>query len=140
MSNVIDCVLDVPASNPEEINLIAARLKQPSSELLDWVAKKQNCKPDRIAQSLTELVSFEPTKNLFYIHESVNKARRFENSFKRYTGIVDSHLLEVSGKFPNAVFLLEYFDTQWSLLRENGHPCWAGRAANFRRQAPISGR
>ena len=60
------------------------------------------------------MVSFEPVKNLFHVQESVNKARRFHNSFKRWTGIVDSHLLEVSEGFPSAVFLLEHFDMQAS--------------------------
>jgi hypothetical protein len=115
MSNIIDYSLDVLATSPEEINRIAARLKQPSSELLDWVAKRDNCKENEIAQTLAGLVSFEPVRNLFYVHESVNKARRFENSFKsRFTGIVNSHMFEVSAEFPNAVFLLEYRDMQWS--------------------------
>jgi hypothetical protein len=114
MSNIIDYSLDVLATNPEEINRIATRLKRPSTELLDWVAKRDNCKPDEIAQSLAELVSFEPVRNLFHLHESVNKARRFENSFKKFTGIVNSHMLEVSAEFPSAVFLLEYRDMQVS--------------------------
>ena len=114
MSNIIDYSLDVLTTSPEEINRIATRLKQPSSELLDWVAKKHAWNPGDIAQSLTELVAFKPVKNLFYVHESVNKARRFENSFKRFTGIVDSHLFEVSAEFQNAVFLLDYRDMQYS--------------------------
>ena len=115
MSNIIDYSLDVLATSPEEINRIATRIKQPSSELLDWISKRDNCKPDEIAQSVAELVSFEPVRNLFYVHESVNKARRFENSFKdRFTGIVKSHIFEISAEFPNAVFLLEYRDMQYS--------------------------
>lgn len=115
MSNVIDYVLDVLATSPEEINRIAVRLKQPSTKLLDWAGKQHNCKPDEIVQFVTELVSFEPTKNLFYVHESVNKSRRFSNHFKsRHTGIVDSHMFLVSQEFPNAVFLLEHFDIQYS--------------------------
>src|SRR5215831_9666412 len=111
MSNIIDYSLDVLATSPEEINRIATRLKQPSSDLLDWVAKRDDCKPDEIAQFLAEVVSFEPVRNLFYIHESVNKARRFKNSFRdRFYGIINSHLFEVSTGFPNAVFLLEYRD------------------------------
>jgi hypothetical protein len=82
--------------------------------LLDWVAKRGNRKPDEIAQSIAELVSFEPVRNLFYVHESANKARRFANSFRKFTGIVDSHIFEISAEFPNAVFLLEYRDMQWS--------------------------
>jgi hypothetical protein len=114
VANIIDYRLAVLATSPEEINRIASRLKQPSSELLNWVAKKHAWNPGEIAQSLTELVTFKPVKNLFYVHESVNKARRFENSFKRFTGIVDSHVFEVSAEFPNAVFLLDYRDMQYS--------------------------
>lgn len=115
MSDWIDYRLDVLATNPEEINRIATRLKQLSPELLDWVAKRDNRKPDEIEQDVTELVSFEPVANLFYIHESVNKARRFENSFKdRCSGIVKSHIFEISAEFPNAVFLLEAYFMQAS--------------------------
>ena len=115
MSNIIDYSLVVLAASPEEINRIASRLKQPSSELLDWIANRDNREPGEIVESLTELVSFEPVTNLFCIHESVNKARRFENSFKdRFTGIVNSHIFEVSAAFPHAVFLLEYRDMQYS--------------------------
>src|SRR6516162_2404789 len=114
MSNVIDYILDVLATSPEEINRIATRLEQPSSELLDWVAKGGNRKPDEIAQSLAELVSFVPVRDLFDLGEAVNKARRFENSFRRFTGTVDSHIFEVSTEFPNSVFLLEYRDMQAS--------------------------
>jgi len=111
MSNIFDYSLDVLATSPEEINRIATRLKQPSVELVDWAAKRVNRKQDEIAQSVTELVSFEPVRNLFYIHDSVNKARRFRNSFKsRFRGIVNSHIFEISAEFPNAVFLLEYID------------------------------
>ena len=118
MANVIDYVLDVLATSPEEINRIAARLKQPSSELLDWFAKRGNCEPGEIAQSVSELVSFEPVENLFDLGESVNKARRFTNSFRKFTGTVNSHIFEVSAEFPHAVFLLEDYDMQWSYSRK----------------------
>jgi hypothetical protein len=111
MSNVIDYILDVLATSPEEINRIATRLEQPSSELLDWVAKGGNRKPDEIAQSLAELVRFEPVRDLFYLGDAFNKARRFENSCKtRFASIVKSHVFEIATEFPNAVFLLEYRD------------------------------
>lgn len=114
MSNWIDYRLDVLASSPKEINQIAARLKQPSSKLVDWVAERFHQQPSEAAAGLAELVSFEPVENLFYVHESVNKARRFHNSFRRWSGIVKSHLFEVSEEFPTAVFLLEHFDMQAS--------------------------
>lgn len=115
MGNIIFYSLDVLATSSEEINRIAARLKQPSSELLDWIAKKDDRKVEEIAQSVAELVSFEPVTNLFSVHESVNTARRFKNSFKsRCVGLVNSHLGEVSAEFPNAVFLLAHRDPQWS--------------------------
>jgi len=115
MGNIIYYSLDVLATSPEEINRIAARLKQPSSELLNWIAKRDDRKVEEIAQPVAELVSFAPVTNLFYVHESVNKSRRFENSFKsRSAGLVKSHLGEVSAEFPNAVFLLTHRDPQWS--------------------------
>src|SRR5713226_1686874 len=100
MSNWIDYRLDVLASSPEEINRIAVRLKQPSSKLVDWVAERFHQQPSEAATGLAKLVRFEPVENLFCVRESVNKARRFHNSFTRWTGIVKSHLFEVSEEFP----------------------------------------
>lgn len=82
MSNWIDVTLDVLASSPEEINKIDAALQQPCQELLAWVAKRSGEDPREIAAGVKDLVSFEPKRNLGYVHPSVNKARRFENSFK----------------------------------------------------------
>jgi hypothetical protein len=118
MANVIDYVLDVLATSPDEIGRIAVRLKQPSADLLDWVAKQANSTPDEMAQSVSELVSFEAVENLFDPGESVNKARRFTNSFRKFTGTVNSHIFEVSAEFPHAVFLLEDYDMQWSYSRK----------------------
>jgi hypothetical protein len=115
VSNWIDYTLDVLATSPEEINRIAARLKQLSSELLDWVAKKEGCKADEIAQQVADLVSFEFVENLFYIEESINKARRFKKcATDEFTGIIHSHIREISAEFPNAVFLLDYRDILFS--------------------------
>ena len=112
MSNWIDYRLDVLASSPEEINRIAPRLKRPSSKLVDWVAERFHQPPSEAATGLAKLVSFEPVENLFYVHESVTKARRFHNTFTQCSGIVKSHLFEVSEEFPMAVFLLERSDIQ----------------------------
>ena len=110
MANAISYRLSVLATSPAEINSIATRLKKPSTELVDWAAKRFDKERSAVAEGITRLVAFEPSANLFYVHESVNKARRFHNSFKRYSGIVDSHIFEVSTEFPNTLFLLEYFD------------------------------
>jgi hypothetical protein len=68
-----------------------------------------------VAEGLKELLEFKTVKNLGYMHQGVNKARRFSLEFKdKSYGIVDSHLTEISRAFPAAIFLLEYFDTQAS--------------------------
>ena len=68
-----------------------------------------------VREGLKELLEFKTVKNLGYVANEINKARRFSLSFKdRHYGIVDSHLAEVSEAFPAAVFLLEYFDAQAS--------------------------
>jgi hypothetical protein len=111
MSNWIDYELDVLAGSPEEINQIAERLKQPSTKLLDFLAKKFGQPVSEITEGLKELFEFEATKNLGYVDPSVNQARRFSLSFKsRSYGIVNSHLYEISAEFPSAVFLLTYRD------------------------------
>lgn len=68
-----------------------------------------------VAEGLKELLEFKAVRNLGYVSNDVNKARRFSLSFKdRHYGIIDSHLAEVSEAFPAAVFLLEYRDAQAS--------------------------
>jgi hypothetical protein len=115
MANTIDQNLDVLASSPEEINQIAERLKQPSAELVNSLAQRF-CEPaSEVARFLAELLEVESVENLGYVDPSVNKSRRFSFAFAdRYWGIFHSHLLEVSGAFPDAIFLLESFDMQWS--------------------------
>ena len=50
-----------------------------------------------------------------HVHVSVNKARRFQNSFKdRSWGVVWSHIDFISRDFPNAVFLGEHWNLQTS--------------------------
>lgn len=64
---------------------------------------------------LKELLEFKAARNLGYVSNDVNKARRFSLAFKsKFYGIVESHLAEVSEAFPNAIFLLEYSDIQAS--------------------------
>jgi hypothetical protein len=110
MANWVDYQLDVLASCPDEINRIETRLAHPSEELIAWVAEEWHASP----KFVTELVTFKSKHNLFQLHESVNKARQFRNSWKRYRGIVNSHLFEVSAEFGTAVFLLEEWDMQTS--------------------------
>jgi hypothetical protein len=115
MSNWLDCEVEVLESDPHEINQIAERLKRPSSELVNWIAEQFGRSLSEDIEGLRKLVQFEAVQNLGYVHPSVNKARRFRLSFKdRFTGIVRSHLGEVSQAFPEAIFLIEYRDMQYS--------------------------
>ena len=115
MSNWIDVHLDVLASSPDEINKIEAALQQPCEELLAWVAKKWGGDAKEIAADVKALVAFTPSSNLGYVHPSVNKARRFQNSFKdRCWGVVWSHVDFVSRDFPGAIFLAEHWNVQSS--------------------------
>src|SRR5271167_1075889 len=104
MSNWIDYNLDVLASSPAEINQIAERLNQPSFELASWIAQRDGQPVSEVAAGLKELLEFKMVKNLGYVDNDVNKARRFSLEFKdKYYGIVDSHLIEVFRAFPKAV-------------------------------------
>ena len=115
MSNWIDVTMDVLAASPEEINKIEAALQEPCEELLAWVAKKWSADAKEIATDVKALVTFKPTSNLGYDHPSVNKARRFCNSFKeRCWGVVWSHVDFVSRDFPEAIFLGEHWNLQAS--------------------------
>ena len=101
MSNWIDYNLDVLAGSPAEINQIAERLTQPSLELVNWIAERDGQQANEVTEGLKELLEFKTVKNLGYVHQDVNKARRFSLAFKsRSYGIVDSHLVEVSEAFP----------------------------------------
>ncbi len=80
---------------------------------------------DAVIEGLRKLVAFQAVSNLGYSDESVNKARRFTNSFKSHSqGLINGHLCQVSRTFPNAIFLAEYSDMQWSCswkdVRRNG--------------------
>jgi hypothetical protein len=115
MSNWIDYSLDVLAGSPAEINQIAERLNQPSLELTGWIARRDGQQANEVTEALKELLDFKAIRNLGYVSNDVNKARRFSLAFKsRFYGIVDSHLIEVSEAFPKAIFLLEYRDAQAS--------------------------
>ena len=112
MSNWIDYHLDVLASSPAEINQIAERLNRPSLELANWVAQTFGQPVGEVVENLKDLLAFKTVRNLGYSDNTVNKARRFIISFKNVTGIVNSHLYEVSEAFPTALFLLTYCDDQ----------------------------
>lgn len=115
MSNWVGFRLDVLAGSPAEINQIEAALQEPCDELFCWFAGHVNKRPEEVAADVKEIVSFKPDSNLGYIDPSVNKARRFKNSFKdRFSGTVMSHIDFVSKQFPTAIFLLEYCDDQWN--------------------------
>jgi hypothetical protein len=115
MSNWIDYELEVLASSPTEINQIEQRMKQPSTKLLDLLPRRFGEPVSEVSGELNGLFEFEATKNLGYVDPSVNRARRFNFSFKdRNYGIVDSHLFEISAEFPSAIFLLTYRDMQAS--------------------------
>jgi hypothetical protein len=103
------------AGSPAEINRIAERLNQPSSELADWIAQRDAKRVSAVREDLRELLEFKTVKNLGHVNMDVNKARRFSLAFKsRYYGIVDSHLFEVSKAFQKAIFLLDHYDTMAS--------------------------
>ena len=115
MSNWLDYELHVLASSPSEINQIAERLKQPSTHLSQSVAEKFNQPASEISNGLKDLIQFSATRNLGHLDVTVSKARSFSLSFKdKFHGIVDTHVFEVSEEFPAAVFLLTYYDTQFS--------------------------
>jgi hypothetical protein len=58
-----------------------------------------------------ELLTFKPVRNLGIGDPSINKARRFECEWKdRQTGVIWSHVFCVSNEFPDANFLVEYWD------------------------------
>jgi hypothetical protein len=115
MSNWIDMHLDVLASSPDEIDAIESALKNPCAELIAWSAQRSGMEPKDIAEDVREVVTFNSIRNLGYVHPSVNKARRFQSSWKsKFWGLVISHLEFVSRDFPGAVFLAEYRDDQAS--------------------------
>jgi hypothetical protein len=130
MSNWIDYDLDVLASNPAEINQIAARLNQPSLELATSVAEKSCQLVDEVAERLKELLEFKTLCNLGDVDNTTNKARRFRISFKdRHSGVVKSHLSEVSAAFPTAIFMFNYYDMQASYAGK-----WVERAGEIVQQ------
>jgi hypothetical protein len=51
MSNWIDYGLDVLAGSPAEINQIAERLKQPSTELVAWAAGRSGEPTSEVADN-----------------------------------------------------------------------------------------
>lgn len=113
MSEWIDCTLDVLATNPKEINDIAKALQEPSRDLL--VRFTTTWPPDEAEMGdLREFAGFKAISNLGYIAESVNKARRFQNSFKNHSEApIYMHLSLVSAAFPNAIFLAHYSNFGW---------------------------
>lgn len=63
---------------------------------------------------LREFVGFKPISNLGHLAESVNKARRYQNSFKNHSeGPIYMHLCLVSAAFPDAIFLAHYSNIGW---------------------------
>lgn len=115
MSNWIDYELEVLATSPTEINLIEHRMKQLSTKLLDLLLMGFGEPGSEISGGPNGLFDFEATKNLEYVDPNVNRARQFKLSFKaKHSGIVDSHLFEISAEFQSATFLLTYRDMQAS--------------------------
>src|SRR5437667_4267020 len=118
MANYLTYDLEVLANSSAEINQIAERLKQPSTELVNWVAEKYGESVNEIAEHLRELVAFEATSDAIATGDPEDgpQMRNFEVSFKNNgaSGLVDSHLFEVSKAFPKPVLLLEYYDEMTS--------------------------
>jgi hypothetical protein len=115
MSNWVDAHLDVLASSPQMINEIERALQNPCEELIAWRAQLTGEDPKEIAANIKEIVSFKPVCNLGYVDPSINKARRFECTWKdKFWGLAWSHVDFVSRDFPKAVFLAQYWDDQMS--------------------------
>jgi len=94
MSNWVDVHLDALASSPEEINQIERALQNPCDELIAWRAQLCGEGPKEIAANVKGIVQFKPVRNLGYVDPSINKARRFEGSWKdKFWGLVWSHCL-----------------------------------------------
>ena len=115
MSNWIDLHLDVLAASPAEINQIERALQNPCEELITWRAQHTGENPQDIAANIKDIVMLKPVCNLGYVDPSVNKARRFQSSWKdKFSGLVWSHVHFVSADFPSAIFLAQYWDDQLS--------------------------
>jgi hypothetical protein len=116
MSNWIGFDLDVLAGSLAEINQIEAALQEPCDELICWFAGLADRREQEVVADVKELVSFKPDRNLGHIDPSVNKARRFKNFSKDpyWWGTVMNHIVLVSKQFPTTIFLLEYWDDQYS--------------------------
>jgi len=110
---VVNVTLDVLASDPPEIKDIEAALQEPSEELIAWYANKCNENHVDMDPDFKEVVVFKQTTKLGYVHESVNKARRFYNSFEEPCWrLVSSHIDLVSEHFPKAICLVQYSNTR----------------------------
>jgi len=69
----------------------------------------------RLRTIFRDVVGFKCPENLGYVDESVSTTRRFNNFCdSKVDSLVREHLLEVSGAYPIAVFLLTYYDMQSS--------------------------
>jgi len=106
MSNWIDYTLDVLANSPTEINQIAARLKQPSAELVDWVAQR-NYAFDKLSHEQWKL----PFKDHHRLIEQLEKeaAKEFANNPSAKSAHVDLDGLRELVEF-KAVRNLGYVD------------------------------
>jgi hypothetical protein len=121
MANWIDCRLDVLATDPKEINDIANALLEPSRELVVW-ATGTRPPDDAEIERLRKFFAFQTIRD---IYGNPNTARLFENSYKfNFQGLIDGHPYRVSLAFPNAIFLLHYWDMQlgwaWKEVMRNG--------------------
>lgn len=107
MSNWVDLRMDVLASSPDEIN----KIERAREELIAWRAQKTGEDPKEIAGRTKEIVSLKPNRNLGILDSSMNRAGRFEGTWKdKFWGLVWSHVHFVSRDFPKAVFLAAYWD------------------------------
>jgi hypothetical protein len=113
LSNWIDFYLDVLATSPDELQQVQTAFQEPSTKLLAWEAGRRCQRVEDIAAGVKDLVSFKPAQNI--ASGDPTKTRRFINTFKEtFWGLVKSHIHFVSERFPNAIFLLEYWNLQAS--------------------------
>jgi len=107
LANQVDTyVVDVLATEEKEMNLVAARLTEPSEKLIRSYANEYRKNRNETSARLYSLLDFRPVQDCFLSHKA-GSARRFVNSL--YAESVDIHLYEVSNEFPRVLFLVDSY-------------------------------
>jgi hypothetical protein len=139
MSNWIDHELDVLAQSPEELERVITRLQQPAAKLVDRVTRQEAARSVNVADTDFDeqfILTLEPPKPVHHQVKSLaehlkelvrfnlvdrfrsqgmTKSCRLKLACKDHSAhIVRAHLFDVSAEFPDAIFLLLYYDMQAS--------------------------